>query len=342
MNIRNLYSIVILAFIILVQSNSLMAQDIHFTQFFNSPSTLNPAMTGFSPSRLRFNLNHRNQWGVVSTPFQTYNANLDAQIIKRKTKGDALAIGVSALSDKAGDSEFGTQQVSASLAYFFALNNSNRNILSFGFQYSLAQRSINYQELLFDEQYNGNQFDPNITPTENFAINNFSYQDYAAGIAWYTMVGYDLSFRSGLGVYHINRTQVSFKNDESLRMPIKWVLHSEAHWIVNSEYQIIPAIMIAQQRSNTEILLGGRYKYLSSDKNGLSSFSLGAYYRNKDAIALYVELGYKQMELGISYDFNISKLKIASRYLGGIEVGFLWQLSPNRKPRVKDLPCPIF
>ena len=41
------------------------AQDLHFSQFMNSPLTTNPANTGFIPGGdYRIGINYRNQWSV--------------------------------------------------------------------------------------------------------------------------------------------------------------------------------------------------------------------------------------------------------------------------------------
>ena len=52
------------------------AQDLHFSQFFNSPLVTNPANTGFIPDAdYRIGANYRNQWSsVMSVPYKTVSA----------------------------------------------------------------------------------------------------------------------------------------------------------------------------------------------------------------------------------------------------------------------------
>ena len=45
----------------LVSAASAVAQDAHFTQYFTSPLTLNPALTGLVNEDLRFAANYRTQ-----------------------------------------------------------------------------------------------------------------------------------------------------------------------------------------------------------------------------------------------------------------------------------------
>lgn len=52
------------------------AQDVQFSQFYNAPLYLNPALTGTSHSS-RAILNYRNQWPTAGKPFITYAASFD-------------------------------------------------------------------------------------------------------------------------------------------------------------------------------------------------------------------------------------------------------------------------
>ena len=48
--------------------NVLVAQDPHFSQFYASPLTLNPALTGKFDGTFRLAANYRNQWpGIYGT-----------------------------------------------------------------------------------------------------------------------------------------------------------------------------------------------------------------------------------------------------------------------------------
>jgi peptidoglycan-associated lipoprotein len=68
---------IIFAFTHLVQ-----AQDIHFTQFYATPQTLNPALTGVSEGSYRFTGIYRNQWSSVTIPYVTYGASFDIRILQ--------------------------------------------------------------------------------------------------------------------------------------------------------------------------------------------------------------------------------------------------------------------
>jgi type IX secretion system PorP/SprF family membrane protein len=336
--------IFILFVILLIFRIESQGQDIHFSQFFNTPSNVNPGLTGFTDSKMRVNFTHRNQWASVSLPFQTFSASVDGQLFKRKQKGDIVGIGFNAFSDKAGDSKFGTQSFSLSLNYIKALGEySTKNLIGFGLQIAYVERSLDYQSLIFDSQYNGIQYDPNIFHGEVFAIDNYSFYDIGAGINWHTYIDYDIKMQTGLSIWHINQPEQSLLNNESIKLPIKLVFHVESEISIEKPYRILPAIIIQRQGTYTEAILGARFKYISSSKTqNYAAFITGIFYRNLDALILYTGYQLKTLEAGLSYDFNISTLKNASKYLGGVEINIIYRIPAHRQPKPKDLPCPIF
>ena len=48
-----------------------MAQDIHFSQFSETPLLRNPALAGIFSGDLRIQAVYRNQWNSVTVPYQT-------------------------------------------------------------------------------------------------------------------------------------------------------------------------------------------------------------------------------------------------------------------------------
>jgi hypothetical protein len=73
------------------------AQDLHFSQFFNSPLTTNPANTGFIPDGdYRLGVNFRNQWAsVMPLPYRTVSAFGDVQVMKDKFENGWFSPGCS-------------------------------------------------------------------------------------------------------------------------------------------------------------------------------------------------------------------------------------------------------
>src|SRR5688500_5194946 len=99
------------------------AQDVHFTQYFASPLTLNPALTGLTQCDLRVSANYRTQWASISSnPYTTGSISFDMATMKGKlNNGDAVGVGLLALYDRSGTGALTNINVGLSLAYHKAL-----------------------------------------------------------------------------------------------------------------------------------------------------------------------------------------------------------------------------
>jgi type IX secretion system PorP/SprF family membrane protein len=318
----------------------MQAQDTHFSQFYMSPLTQNPALAG-AVYDLQAIINYRDQWQSVAVPFTTMAASYDMRLNKKKAKKGFWAAGLNVFSDKAGDLQMGGTQVNLTAAYHVRLN--NYNTLGAGLQGGFAQRSLNYSAIKAGNQYVGGVYDSNAPtgePTGNSAV---SYADAGAGIVWTfnntsgsrnVTDNHDLRINVGAAVFHPNQPDYSFyKDGEKLFM--KFVLHGNALIsFPSTNLALVPGFMYARQGPAQELYAGTmlRYKLKQDSKyTGFSkgsAFSLGAYYRAGDALAASMLMEYSNYAIGISYDVNTSLLKTASSSRGGLEVTLRF-VNPN-------------
>lgn len=140
----------------LMLATSAMAQDPHFTQYFASPLTLNPALTGLVSCDLRLAANYRTQWGSVSpNPYVTGTISYDMAAMKgRLNNGDAIGIGLLGLFDRSGKGGLQNTSVGLSLAYHKAFGHEKQHTLSLGLQGVLVQKNIDFSQLAFEDQFN--------------------------------------------------------------------------------------------------------------------------------------------------------------------------------------------
>ena len=102
----------------------------------------------------------------------------------------------------------------------------------------------------------------------------------------------------------------------------------------NSNLCLEPALLFVAQGPQKELTPGVNLKYLAVEgsrytgRKKASAFSVGAYYRAKDAFILSTMFEYSNYAAGFSYDLNTSTLKAASHARGGMEV-FLRFVFPN-------------
>lgn len=328
------------------------AQDLHFSQYNQTPALVNPALTGVN-SVVRACVIYKDQWRSITVPYKTYGASVemkfkgsnwdkvDQHLTKIYKKAfSRLAGGLSFFSDKAGDGNMGTSQANLSLATFVPLNRSSS--LSLGLQGSVVQRKIDFSKLIFPDQYNGATYDPTMVQGENYAANNFIYPDFAGGIAWSygyneKSIGANNEFRANAGVslYHFNSPKQKYLTETAERLTAKLVFHGDfLIGIPNSNVALAPSFLFESQAPSQEMLEGLMIKYYFSQDSKYtgylkkSALGLGAYYRNKDALIVAGVIEIQQYAIGMSYDLNMSKLKTASTGKGGFEL-FIRFVSPN-------------
>ena len=69
-------------------------QDIHFSQFNNTPLIINPALTGVFNGNHRVFLNYKDQWRSIGAPYKTYAISYDVVLFKEKWKNSDDTYGV--------------------------------------------------------------------------------------------------------------------------------------------------------------------------------------------------------------------------------------------------------
>src|SRR5690242_4564402 len=123
------------------------AQDPHFSQFYMSPLTLNPALTGDMDATYRAGAIYRNQYGSVTIPYVTPSAFFDCDLFKGSDSHSYLGLGFLILDDKAGDGNLSNLTLMFSAAYHQALDENGYFHLNIGLQGGWVQKSVNLNNL---------------------------------------------------------------------------------------------------------------------------------------------------------------------------------------------------
>ncbi len=318
------------------------AQDPHFSQFYTSPLTLNPALTGMKNGDIRVAANYRRQWATISEPYQTMSLAADLNILRGEIGDNLMGVGLVIFNDKAGTSGLRRTKISTSIGYSQYLGYEG-TYLSFGAEIGVTQNSINPSNLLFESQYDGSVLNGEIGSGENFTKTSDWNMDVTAGLAWsYTPDRYT-SFYAGGSIAHLNRANVSFLGDESDNLPMKYTLYGGAEFRLNGYMSATPRAVILKQGPHTEVNLGAYAKLHLSEPRSDNPFflSIGAMYRLKDALIPIVKIDYGPVAFGFSYDFNTSKLANASNAQGGLELSFVYR-GMGGKNDISPIPCPQF
>tara|TARA_R110001592_G_scaffold5046_3_gene27967 strand:+ start:5351 stop:6409 length:1059 start_codon:yes stop_codon:yes gene_type:complete len=326
-----------LAFYFLLSTcNFLKGQDIHFSQFNNSPLNLNPGLTGSFIGDIRVVGNLRNQWSSVTTPYSTYGLTVEGNTIFNTP----FNVGLGFYNDKAGDSEFSTLQIAPSVSYTIFLGDSSQTII-IGAQPTFTQRKINYDKLQFDNQYNGLVYDPNLDNNETFSNEGRTYLNIHSGVSWNYNIASRKSIGAGIALHNIFTPKQSFFNDDNIQLDKRFTFHTNALFRVSDKVDAVPSISFMAQHKFKEVIVGGSGKYHLNNGNYKAAY-LGIWYRNSDAIYFSAELDYSNFHFGLSYDLNLSSLKVASNKRGGFEFSVIYIFEKYRPTIKRYKACPNF
>ena len=309
------------------------AQDPNFSQFFASPITMNPAMTGKFDGVYRVAGNYRNQWPSISNAYT---------IMKNRIPDyDQFGVGIMGFTDRAGEGALTNNYIGLSLAYHKGLDENGYHQLGAGFQATYASKRLNTQNLKFMDQLTPFGF-TGVT-SEIFSKDqvNISYVDLNAGVIYNgTTNGYN-NFYVGASMYHLNRPKESFQGGNYV-LDTRTTLQAGGRILVGTYNYLHFAANHSMQAKAKNTMLGGAYSLnVNNDEDNPTNVYLGAWYRFGDAIIPYMGLEFGEWHFGASYDVNTSSLKPASNSRGGIEISLIF-IRKYTDPNMKKLNCPKF
>jgi type IX secretion system PorP/SprF family membrane protein len=320
MNLKN----IILLGLFYVSFHS-MAQDPTFTQFYSNPVYLNPALAGSSGCP-RIALNYRNQWPQLTGNFITYAAAYDTY-----AKNLSGGVGIMAMHDQQGQGTIQTSMIAGTYSYYLKVNRKFR--IMFGGQAAYFQKYLDWNKLTF-----GDMIDPRrgfIYQTGDVPRGNGSHGffDVSAG-----MVGFTKNFYFGVAAHHLNRPDESMILGDS-RLPIRITGHMGANIKLgqrgrySSNTTLMPNVIYQYQNGFQQFNIGAYLKY--------ESFTIGAWYRNRDAFIVSLGITTEKFRIGYSYDLTVSQLGGVSGGSHEISMG----INLKCKKQMKDfrrISCPSF
>ncbi len=335
--------------VLYLMPQSAIAQDPAFSQFFSSPLSLNPALTGKFNGQLRVAGNYRNQWPQINNAFITETVSVDGNILNGKlAEGDAWGVGLLAMSDKTANGILTSNYVSLSTAYHKALDENGWNQIGLGFQGTYANKRLDGTKLNFEDQLDqqGGWTLPSAEIIDGRNV-NLSYFDLNLGALYNGSTDGNNNIYFGVSAYHITQPKESFTGNSFYVLHPRFTMHGGASFPISSANNlnfIHFSGLYSKQAGATNAMLGAAWSNnLSGNDETPLNLYLGVWARFSnltDAIIPYVGLDVGAFTVGMSYDVNVSSLKSASQGQGGIEISLIY----IKKPREggKSIPCPKF
>lgn len=336
------YTIYLVAFSIA----TLKAQDPAFSQFFASPLSLNPALTGKFNGDVRVAGNYRNQWPSINNAFITSTVSVDLPVYKNHLPDNNVwGIGIMGMTDRTADGALNSNYLSLSTAYHISVDEDGYHQIGIGFQGTYASKILDGSKLHFEDQLDqqGGWSLPSAETVAGHQV-GLHYFDMNVGALYNGTTTGANNFYFGISAYHINSPKESFLDNDSYLLHPRYTIHGGLSQPISPESYIHFSALYARQDNASEVVLGGAWSLnVNDDKNNPTNFYAGSWVRFSnvvDAWIPYVGLDFGSFTMGLSYDVNISALRTASQTQGGIELSLIY-IKKSTDGR-KAIPCPKF
>ncbi|MFN8152765.1 MAG: PorP/SprF family type IX secretion system membrane protein [Bacteroidia bacterium] len=316
-------------------------QDIHFSQFPWSPLNLGPQQAGQFDGDLRLSAIHRRQWAAVTVPYKTFSGSADASLNLFKESLRMFNAGLLINHDEAGDGQMRTLDVRGFFGITLPLEADSVYFFRGGVMAGFSQRSVDFNALSFDEQFNGDVWDPLAANGENYNTNKATWLDLGLGMGFERKTE-NSRIHLNASATHINRPDQGFYS-EAVRRPVLWQINGGGLFRLSDQLSLHPEVIWMAQESYRALNLGAEFRLvLQQEQPKNYAIGLGIFHRVKDAIIPEIALYWNKFRLGFSYDINISSLRTVSKGRGGPEFSITYITRKIRSKPQRSVVCPVY
>jgi hypothetical protein len=206
----------------------------------------------------------------------------------------------------------------------------------------MNHRQINWDQLYFDNQFNGINFDPSLPTNEIYQTDRKTNLSLGVGVVYEYFKNKREKITAGIGFFNLNRPNQGFYG-QAIPRDIRMNIFAKGLYKLDVDWDLVPSLNISIQGKYREFIVGSSLKYTLIEKAGTyRALYGGLWYRNRDAAYLSVGMDFQDWFVGISYDINFSKLVPASNLRGGFEIAARYILNHYKPKKVIHRICPDF
>lgn len=284
--------------------------------------------------------NFRSQWKAIAIPFITTSIAYDQQFWLYNEK---LSGGIILIHDRSGDARLQMNKLFISGAYHKSIKTHTLHI---GIQTGLVFKSFSMEELTFPDQWDmsSGYFNGDLAHNETIG-EQLSYPDLNFGGIW------SKKFRKGeiyigASLFHWNKPKESFYGNDN-KLPSRKVMHAGGKIELGKKFFLTPSALFMNHSKATDMLIGSNIGYyVPENNNKIVAVYAGAFLRdgvkrNTDAYVIVAGMIFKNMDVGLSYDVNISDLNVATDSRGGFEISLIYT-GISTSPDKITIPCDRF
>lgn len=323
--------------------NCLRSQDIHFSQYNGSLLNLSPGLTGLFDGDYRFSGIYRSQWQSVPVPYKTFSFAGDARFKPKQLNNDCVGAGILFNNDQAGDAFYTMNQFYVNLSYIHKLKRDSSLLISLGLNTGINNANFNYNQMTFDSQFDGFEYNSSLATGENFQKTKTTVGDFNLGMAAQYSFSQFMRLTYAFSFNHLTNPVISYQGNpmSKLDSKINNYLGFEMPLTKANKFIGVAEILYSHQGKYNEFVpgLGAKYMLDTDNNNGIY---LGMYLRAKDAFITRLGYSFKTTVAGISYDINTSKFIAATSRRGAFEIYITHIIKRNRPFMAKKRVCPVF
>lgn len=329
----------LLSLLLIAVGACISAQDLHFSQFQNSPLNHNPALTGIFNGDERYAASLRRQWFSVPVDYMTFTGSYDRKFL-RDGATNFWSGGVLFDYDRAGTADLSTAYLGVNGSYTQGLSSSM--LLTGGATIGIGQRGSNTQGILWGNHWDGDMIDPTRPAFEDGLDDNHFYFDLGAGVNLRLQKSSRTRADIGIGGFHLTKRNDSFYPGGDGQVPIRLALQGNGSIEVLPQLDLQANLLAQFMGPYQEIVIGGMLNIHVSDKKAREvQFAVGLGVRLDDALIPQVALSYDGWRAGFSYDVNTSGFDVGTNEHGGPEFSLVYIITEVRAVEQSKL-CKIF
>ncbi len=314
----------VLAPAMIILANKSSAQDAQLSQYDAVPVIFNPANTGMLKyTDLRLTALYRSQWSSLSTSFNTFALSFDMAY------GERFGLGA-AFTNTDFANVISSSNFLVSGGYQITDPDNPKMLLTAGAQLGFIYKRVNVNELIFDRQYDGYNFDYSLPTYEQFDRVNRMMFDANVGFSYKsTDRTKKINPFGDLAVFHVTMPNESFIGSKKSPLPMRWMGQAGARVEISRVFVLDPSVVYMMQRESSQLLINTMALY---EIQGTPYQVLGGLgYRMGDAVIMHAGFRHNANIFRISYDINTSPLSKFSNNRGALEFTAIYR--PGKKTR---------
>lgn len=322
----------------------LQSQDIHYSQFYNSPLNVNPANTGIFNGDKRVNLSYRSQWRSVPVPWTTFSGSFDRKFYPKKDTKSFFSAGLLFNYDVQGNvTDLNLTNIDITGSYTFGIDENN--LFTVGGLLGYATRGFDGKSLTWDRQWDGNTFNPNAPSGEAVDADRVSFLETGLGVNYRWQKSSRTKLDLGIGMFHVQEPKTALYDNGDVSLPRRITLSGVGSFEVAPKLDLQVNVLSQFQGDYDELVMGGLAKiHLNQARGKELELHLGGGYRTSGSVFPLLAIQYKNFYGGVNYDINVSDFNndpVSIKKPTSFELHFNYIIT-DVKPFRKQKVCPIF